>query len=176
MFDRRDIPPSIRLIICARERDRREDFSQSARYVSRDTPGYADLDQAGRGGPSRLRSGVGAGGVPPGWAPYRYGHWAWIAPWGWTWVDDAPWGYAPFHYGRWVFVGGGWAWVPGPVVVGVRPVYAPALVAWVGGPGFGVASESVPAGGCRLVPAGSARSICAGYRYSPGVHRAGERH
>ena len=39
-----------------------------------------------------------------GWAPYRYGHWAWISPWGWTWVDDAPWGFAPFHYGRWVFV------------------------------------------------------------------------
>ena len=40
--------------------------------------------------------------VPPGWAPYRFGHWVWIAPWGWTWVDDAPWGFAPFHYGRWM--------------------------------------------------------------------------
>jgi hypothetical protein len=79
-----------------------------------------------------------------GWAPYRYGHWVWVSPWGWTWVDDAPWGFAPFHYGRWVVVGGVWGWVPvapRPTVVTVayvRPVYAPALVAWVGGPRFGV--------------------------------------
>jgi len=25
-----------------------------------------------------------------GWRLYRYGHWVWISPWGWTWVDDAP--------------------------------------------------------------------------------------
>lgn len=42
--------------------------------------------------------------VPVGWAPYRYGHWAWIDPWGWTWIDNQPWGFAPFHYGRWVYV------------------------------------------------------------------------
>lgn len=60
----------------------------------------------------------------------------WIAPWGWTWIGDEPFGFAPFHYGRWAFVGGYWAWVPGPLVV--RPVYAPALVAFVGGSGFGV--------------------------------------
>jgi len=30
--------------------------------------------------------------VDAGWAPYREGHWAFVAPWGWTWVDDAPWG------------------------------------------------------------------------------------
>ena len=22
--------------------------------------------------------------VAIGWAPYRFGHWAWIGPWGWT--------------------------------------------------------------------------------------------
>ena len=69
--------------------------------------------------------------VPPGWAPYRFGHWVWIAPWGWTWVDDAPWGFAPFHYGRWVIVNGVWVWVPGPPRI--RPIYAPALVVFVGG-------------------------------------------
>jgi hypothetical protein len=68
------------------------------------------------------------------WAPYRYGHWAWIAPWGWTWVDDEPWGFAPFHYGRWALVESRWYWVPGRAFV--RPIYAPALVAFVGGPGF----------------------------------------
>jgi hypothetical protein len=75
--------------------------------------------------------------VDAGWAPYRYGHWAYVAPWGWTWIDDASWGFAPFHYGRWAMIGGGWGWVPGVVVR--RPVYAPALVAFVGGSGFGVA-------------------------------------
>jgi hypothetical protein len=69
--------------------------------------------------------------IPPGWAPYRFGHWVWIAPWGWTWVDDAPWGFAPFHYGRWVIVDGFWVWVPGPVRI--RAIYAPALVVFVGG-------------------------------------------
>ena len=71
--------------------------------------------------------------VAVGWAPYRFGHWVWVAPWGWTWVDDAPWGFAPFHYGRWVPGWPRWAWVPGPVAV--HPVYAPALVAFVGGGG-----------------------------------------
>jgi hypothetical protein len=77
--------------------------------------------------------------VVAGWSPYHFGHWVWVEPWGWTWVDDAPWGFAPFHYGRWAFAAGGWVWVPGRMVVGVRPVYAPALVAFVGGPRFGVA-------------------------------------
>ncbi|MGB6485539.1 MAG: DUF6600 domain-containing protein, partial [Steroidobacteraceae bacterium] len=74
------------------------------------------------------------------WAPYSQGYWVWISPWGWTWVDDEPWGYAPFHYGRWGYRGHRWCWVPGPR--GVRPVYSPALVAWVGGPGVGVSASA----------------------------------
>jgi hypothetical protein len=70
--------------------------------------------------------------VAPDWAPYRYGRWLWISPWGWTWVDSAPWGYAPFHYGRWAYLDQRWAWVPVPA--GSRTLYAPALVAWMGGP------------------------------------------
>ena len=71
--------------------------------------------------------------VPVGWAPYSYGHWAWVSPWGWTWIDDQPWGFAPFHYGRWAYRPRGWCWVPGVAVA--RPVYAPALVAFIGSPG-----------------------------------------
>ena len=67
--------------------------------------------------------------VPPEWAPYRYGHWASIAPWGWTWIDDQPWGFAPFHFGRWVYVDDRWGWAPGEPVD--HPVYAPALVAFL---------------------------------------------
>jgi hypothetical protein len=74
--------------------------------------------------------------VPRGWAPYRHGHWEWLRPWGWTWVDDAPWGFAPFHYGRWVSWQGRWAWWPG--AVHARPVYSPAVVGWVGGGPGGV--------------------------------------
>src|SRR5277367_2940808 len=129
---------------CA-ERDSRIDHSVSARYVSDDVIGYEDLDEAGGW---RQAGEYGNVWFPHttivGWAPYHYGHWAYISPWGYTWVDDASWGFAPFHYGRWVVVEGVWGWVPAPprpVVVGVvyvRPVYAPALVAWVGGPHFAV--------------------------------------
>jgi hypothetical protein len=72
--------------------------------------------------------------LPADWAPYRWGRWIWVEPWGWTWLDDAPWGFAPFHYGRWVHLHGSWAWVPGAYVA--RPVYAPALVVWIGSPGW----------------------------------------
>ncbi len=165
-FDRRDAPVADSFDLYCEDRDRREDRSESSRYVSRDMPGYADLDGAGRWQQSPEYGAVWyPQAVPAGWAPYRYGHWAWIAPWGWTWVDDAPWGYAPFHYGRWVFVAGAWGWVPGPVVVGVRPVYAPALVAWVGGPRFGVAiGVGAPAVG--WFPLGPREVFVPSYRYS----------
>ena len=70
----------------------------------------------------------------PGWAPYRFGHWGWVDPWGWTWVDDSSWGFAPFHYGRWAYQNARWEWSPGAVQA--RPVYAPALVVFVGGSGW----------------------------------------
>ena len=99
--------------------------------------GYEDLDDYGRW---QYVGGYGTVWVPSNvasdWAPYRDGHWAYIDPWGWTWVDDEPWGFAPFHYGRWAYAGSRWCWVPGPVAV--RPVYAPALVAFVGGVGISI--------------------------------------
>ena len=73
--------------------------------------------------------------VPREWAPYSAGTWTWDPYYQWTWVDYSPWGWAPYHYGRWVFVNRFWAWAPGPPVV--APVYAPALVAFFGGPHFG---------------------------------------
>jgi hypothetical protein len=119
-------------------RDQREARLMSARYVSPYMVGYEDLDENGtwRSTPEYGQVWI-PNRVAADWAPYHYGHWAWVDPWGWSWVDDASWGFAPFHYGRWAYYQGGWAWVPGPVAV--APVYAPALVAWVGfGGGSGV--------------------------------------
>jgi hypothetical protein len=87
--------------------------------------------------------------VPYGWAPYRYGHWAYVEPWGYTWIDDQPWGFAPFHYGRWAQIGGRWGWVPGRPTP--EPVYAPALVAFFGGLGWRV-GDSDAIGWAPLAP------------------------
>jgi hypothetical protein len=119
------------------DRDHRYDFSKSAQYLSHDVVGYDDLDDHGDWRDDGEYGHVWFPQVAVGWAPYHEGHWDWISPWGWTWVDDSPWGYAPFHYGRWVSVGGRWGWVAGPLTV--QPVYAPALVVFIGGGpgGFG---------------------------------------
>jgi hypothetical protein len=107
----------------------------STQYVSDEIYGADDLDDYGqwRTVPTYGRVWVPAG-IAPGWAPYSTGRWLWDPCYGWTWVDDAPWGWAPYHYGRWVYMDSYWAWAPGPVVV--TPFYAPALVAFFGGPGF----------------------------------------
>ncbi len=151
------------------DRDRSDDRSVSARYVSPEMTGVEDLDRHGRWeqspeyGPLWIPRGVASG-----WAPYSTGHWAWVRPWGWTWVDDAPWGFAPFHYGRWVWHRSAWCWAPGTYVA--RPVYAPALVAWVGGPSLSV---SVSIGGGFSGPAvgwfplGPREVYVPGYRHSP---------
>lgn len=119
-------------------RNQRGLSSDSARYVSRDIPGYHELDNHGNWMVTAQYGPVWyPGDVPLNWAPYRYGRWIWIEPWGWTWVDDAPWGFTPFHYGRWAHLGSRWCWVPGRMMA--RPVYAPALVAFVGGRNFAVA-------------------------------------
>src|SRR5487761_1950275 len=99
-------------------RERRYANAVSARYVSPDVVGYADLDS--------------------------YGSWSVVASYGNVWFPrEVAAGWAPFHYGRWVHADRGWGWVPGPV--NVRPYYAPALVAFVGGSGFGVSISAGPA-------------------------------
>ena len=138
----------------AADRDRQWDQTHQ-RYAITDTretlispymTGYEDLDangdwiddnEYGRLWTPRV--------VVTGWAPYRYGRWSYVRPWGWTWIDDAPWGFAPFHYGRWVQVRSRWCWWPGPYIG--RPVYAPALVAWFGSAGHVFTLSTGPAVG-----------------------------
>jgi len=134
--DIEQVPANDDLDTWAFSRDEKEDHTESANYISTEMTGYEDLDEYGHWSYEGDYGPVWAPTVAAGWAPYRFGHWVWVAPWGWTWVEDEPWGFAPFHYGRWAFIGASWFWVPGPVVV--RPVFAPALVAFVGGPHFGV--------------------------------------
>jgi len=79
-------------------------------------------------------------------------------------VDDAPWGFAPFHYGRWANVSGAWFWVPGAMVA--RPVYAPALVAFVGGPRAGMAIAIGGGSGVAWFPLGPHEVYRPAYRSS----------
>jgi hypothetical protein len=157
------IPPRTPFESWANDRDRRGDNSEAARYVSREVVGYEDLDGHGEwiNEPSYgyvWRPTY----VVADWAPYRYGRWGWVAPWGWTWIDAAPWGFAPFHYGRWAFVSHHWCWVPGPRYI--RPYYAPALVGWIGGPSVSV---SLSFGSVGWFPLGPHEVYQPWYRHTP---------
>ena len=150
----------------AMARDRQEDQSPAARFVPREVVGYQQLDSYGDW---QQDATYGAVWLPrhvsANWAPYRQGQWRWVAPWGWTWVDDAPWGFAPFHYGRWAQIGPRWGWVPGRLAP--RPVYAPALVGFVGAaPGKQNNPQARPSssGWFPLAPGEAFRP---GYRSSP---------
>jgi len=117
--------------------DAREGTTASTRYVSPEMTGVEDLDRHGRWSSHPEFGAIWfPQAVAVDWAPYRDGRWVWMRPWGWTWVDAAPWGFAPFHYGRWLLWNGRWGWLPGEYVA--RPVFAPALVAPRGGPGVSV--------------------------------------
>lgn len=113
-------------------RDRQAVYDQPPQYVPVGVTGYEDLNAYGNWVNDGSYGMVWVPrAVPAGWAPYRTGHWAYQQPWGWTWIDDQPWGFAPYHYGRWANRSNRWMWVPPQREA--RPVYAPALVAFVGG-------------------------------------------
>jgi hypothetical protein len=119
--------------------------ASEAQNVNPETIGAADLSANGAWETDTDDGAVWyPGGVGVGWAPYSCGGWAWVAPWGWTWVECEAWGFAPFHYGRWVHRGERWGWIPGPG--GVRPVYSPAMVVFVGGTGLAGVTAWFPLG------------------------------
>ncbi|MCL2345418.1 MAG: hypothetical protein FWC58_06155 [Desulfobulbus sp.] len=148
------------------ERENATVASAARSHVSPGMTGFQDLDTYGDW---NNNSDYGAVWFPRAvasdWAPYRFGRWAWIAPWGWTWIDAAPWGFAPFHYGRWVMLGGRWAWVPGQR--SIRPVYAPALVAWIGNPGWSVSFGFGAAPAVGWFPLAPREVFVPYFRFSP---------
>jgi hypothetical protein len=147
-------------------RDRQDDRSVSVRYLSEETTGYEELDTHGAWRDTSQYGPVWSPRVvPAGWAPYRDGRWIWIAPWGWTWVDNAPWGYAPSHYGRWVWLDQRWCWTPGQRAA--RPVWAPALVGWVGGGNVQVRFSNGPAPAVGWFPLAPRETYVPAYRVSP---------
>lgn len=103
-----------------------EQTSAAPAFVSSEMTGVAELD---RHGSWQQHPEFGWAWTPTvvaaQWAPYRYGQWVWVQPWGWTWVDVAPWGFAPYRYGQWFWWGNRWAWAPGPGRP--RPVVVPGV-------------------------------------------------
>ena len=158
-YDIDTLPCARRLHRWAFDRDRREDQSQSANYVSPEMTGYEDLDDngnwsyAGNYGPVWYPTNVAVG-----WAPYRFGHWVWVAPWGWTWVDDASWGFAPFHYGRWVRSAGAGLGFPGqsPCIPSMLPLLSRLSAAEEGS----ISPRSAEASAWRGSRSGRVKSLC----------------
>src|SRR5690348_13932986 len=92
-----DMPPDDEVGRWGADRERGLVESKAAQYVDRPTPGYSDLDASGDWQPDPTYGPVWyPTAVADDWAPYRYGRWVWVEPWGWTWVESEPWGYAPF--------------------------------------------------------------------------------
>jgi hypothetical protein len=123
-------PDALEAWSASRDRQEEQNAAGVTEYVSPDMVGIYDLETYGSWEDTQWGY-AWFPNVDAGWAPYRFGRWVWIFPWGWTWIDAEPWGFAPFHYGRWGFWHGAWCWIPGPPWE--RPIYAPALVAWMHG-------------------------------------------
>jgi hypothetical protein len=107
-------------------------YSQSAgyRYLPQEIPGVYDLDRYGDWADVDGYGHCWSPRVSAGWSPYRDGYWDVNNTWGPTWISQEPWGYAPYHYGRWAYVNNQrWVWVPAEALA--RPVYSPALVAFI---------------------------------------------
>src|SRR6185503_2084408 len=134
-------------------RDREVRYDLPGQYLSAGITGYEDMNAYGSWSKDSQYGDVWTPrSVPANWQPYRTGHWSNVKPWGWTWIDDQPWGYAPYHYGRWANRNNHWVWVPPQR--DAPPVYAPALVAFIGGIELSVTlgNQTAPVGWFPLGP------------------------
>jgi hypothetical protein len=140
------------------DRDRKIEEARSWQYANRYYTGAEDLDAYGNWVNTPDYGYVWTPNVGPDWVPYYDGRWAWEPYWGWTWVSYEPWGWAPYHYGRWCWWGSRWCWWPGQRYGGVRPLWAPAYVSFLGfgfgsrGFGFGLGFGFGSIGWCPLGP------------------------
>ena len=140
-------------------------------FVSRDVTGYEALDAAGSWRQVANYGGVWSPDAPPAdWAPYRDGHWRFLAPWGWSWVDDQPWGFATAHYGRWLHADGKWSWLPGRIAA--DPVWAPAVVAFLGTQGVGLSYADGPGPAAAWFPVAPGEIFWPSYTTDLGYIRA----
>jgi FecR protein len=157
-----------------RSRDYDEKRLATPYHVSPNMTGYAELEEYGRWDTAPGYGEVWYPRVPAGWGPYTNGRWVWVAPWGWTWVDAEPWGFAPCHYGRWAMIGDSWGWVPGTFES--YPVYAPALVGFLGGPGVGLYVSGAVGPQVGWFPLAPGEAYWPGYsadaNYIRGINRA----
>ena len=135
------------------QRDQRLSYA-APQYISADVVGYEDMQAYGGWSNDPDYGQVWSPNtVPANWQPYSTGSWAYSQPYGWTWVDEQPWGFAPYHYGRWANRNNRWLWVPPERRE--RAVYAPALVAFLGGAELAIAlgnSSAQPVGWFPLGP------------------------
>jgi hypothetical protein len=154
-----------------RSRDYDETRLAAPYYVSPYMTGFAALDKVGSWESTAEYGAVWVpNGLPSDWAPYRDGHWRWIAAWGWTWIDDQPWGFAPSHYGRWAFVGEHWVWVPGRFVE--HPEYMPAVVAFLGTPSVGLSVADSTRPGIGWFPLAPGEAYWPSYSRDPDYVRS----
>ena len=134
-------------------------------------PGGEDLTATGSWAEAPEYGAVWYPPVAADWVPYREGHWAYVSPWGWTWIDNASWGFAPFHYGRWVEIGNRWGWTPGTAQVSRPPVYAPALVTFLGIAGGAAVGAAIASRSVSWVPLGPGEAYHPWYRASDNYRR-----
>lgn len=134
------------------QRDQQITWAQP-QYLSADVTGYEDMAAYGAWTADPQYGQVWyPNAAPTGWAPYTTGSWSYVAPWGWTWVDAQPWGFAPYHYGRWANRDGRWLWLPPQR--SDPAIYAPALVAFMGGAELGIAIGAASSGPVGWFPLG----------------------
>lgn len=114
--------------------------------------------------------------LPQNWAPYRFGHWRWMASWGWTWIDDMAWGFAPSHYGRWAMLPAAkageperWGWVPGKRTD--NPGFMPAAVAFLGTAGVGLSYPDANGPAIAWFPLGPGEAYWPPYTRDPAAIR-----
>jgi hypothetical protein len=152
----------------ARDEASERGIEQAEPYVPWDMPGAEDL--AGNGDwetDAELGAYWTPSAVDESWVPFRNGRWIFKLPWGWTWVDAAPWGFAPSHFGRWAKVKHGWGWVPDHRHR--KEPYSPATVAFGGGGGGVIRWAPLAPGesaGARRNREGSSSAEVAAFRAS----------